>query len=61
MHCSICAVYNLYDFHPCDLVVFIESFTLFNLINTLLRIIISGVSSILLIIAIDKLIYRRKQ
>lgn len=42
------------------LLFFIESFTLFNLINTLLRIIISGVSSILLIIAIDKLIYRRK-
>lgn len=42
------------------LLFFIESFTMFNLINTLLRIIISGVSSILLIIAIDKLIYRRK-
>ncbi|QRX63499.1 rod shape-determining protein MreD [Dysgonomonadaceae bacterium zrk40] len=42
------------------LLFFIESFTLFNLVNTLLRIIISGVSSILLIIAIDKLIYRRK-
>jgi len=39
---------------------FIESFTLFNLVNTLLRIITSAMSSILLIIAIDTLIYRRK-
>ena len=42
------------------LLYFIESFTLFNLGNTLLRIITSGVSSILLIIAIDSIIYRRK-
>lgn len=42
------------------LLFFIESFTLFNLVNTLLRIIISAVSSIILIIALDMLIYRRK-
>lgn len=42
------------------LLYFIESFTLFNLVNTLLRIITSAVSSILLIIAIDSVIYRRK-
>ncbi len=42
------------------LLFFIESFTLFNLINTLLRIVTSTVSSILLIIAFDTLIYRKK-
>ncbi len=43
------------------LLFFIESFTLFNLVNTLLRIITSAVSSILLIIALDTLIHRRKR
>lgn len=38
----------------------IEAFTLFNLVNTLLRIVTSGVTSILLIIALDSIIYRRK-
>lgn len=39
---------------------FIESFTLFNLMNTLLRIAASSFISILLIIALDSFIFRRK-
>lgn len=43
------------------LLFFIESFTLFNLMNTLLRIASSSFISILLIIALDSLIFRRKR
>lgn len=39
---------------------FIESFTLFNLVNTLIRIITSSVVSILIVLATDSLIYRNK-
>lgn len=39
---------------------FIESFTLFNLVNTLIRIISSSFISILIIISLDVLIYRKK-
>lgn len=42
------------------LLFFIESFSLFNLLDTLLRIAVSGVSSVLMIIGLDLLIYRRK-
>ena len=42
------------------LLFFIESFTLFNLTNTLLRIVSSTAVSILLIIAMDSLIYKEK-
>lgn len=42
------------------LLFFIESFTLFNLKNTLLRIGTSSLVTIPLIIALDSLIYRRK-
>ncbi|MDR2816242.1 MAG: rod shape-determining protein MreD [Proteiniphilum sp.] len=42
------------------LLLFIESFTLFNLKNTLLRIVTSSVVSIPLIIALDSLMFRRK-
>jgi rod shape-determining protein MreD len=42
------------------LLFFIESFTLFNLVNTLLRIVTSTVFSIVLIVAIDGLMYREK-
>jgi rod shape-determining protein MreD len=42
------------------LLFFIESFTLFNLVNTLLRIASSAVFSIVLIIAIDSLMYKEK-
>lgn len=42
------------------LLFFIESFTLFNLMNTLLRIAASSFISILLVIALDSLIFRRK-
>lgn len=43
------------------LLFFIESFTLFNLTSTLLRIVSSSLISILLIVAIDSLMYKRKQ
>ena len=43
------------------LLFFIESFTLFNLINTVLRIVSSFVISFTLIIAIDSLMYREKK
>lgn len=42
------------------LLFFIESFTLFNLKNTLLRIVSGSVVSISLIIVLDSLIFRRK-
>lgn len=42
------------------LLFFIESFTLFNLRNTLLRIATSSVVSIPLIIALDSIMFRRK-
>lgn len=42
------------------LLFFIESFTLFNLKNTLLRIVTSSIVTIPLIIALDSLIMRRK-
>ena len=42
------------------LLFFIESFTLFNLKNTLLRIVMSSVVSIPLIIALDSVMFRRK-
>lgn len=42
------------------LLFFIESFTLFNLLNTLNRIIASSVISIIMILALDSLIYRKK-
>jgi rod shape-determining protein MreD len=42
------------------LLFFIESFTLFNLVNTLLRIVSSTIISIALIIAIDGLMYNEK-
>lgn len=42
------------------LLFFIESFTLFNLKNTLLRIVTSSIVTIPLIIGFDSLIFRRK-
>jgi hypothetical protein len=39
---------------------FIESFTLFNLMTTFLRIVTSAAITILLIITMDSLMYRRK-
>ncbi len=42
------------------LLFFIESFTLFNLVNTLLRIVTSAVVSVILILALDSLIYKKK-
>lgn len=42
------------------LLFFIESFTLFNLSNTIIRIITSSFISILIILALDSLIYRKK-
>lgn len=42
------------------LLFFIESFTLFNLTNTLWRIVTSSLVSIPLIIALDSLLFRRK-
>ncbi len=42
------------------LLFFIESFTLFNLKNTLLRIVTSSLVTIPLIIAMDSLLFRRK-
>lgn len=42
------------------LLFFIESFTLFNLKNTLLRIVMSSVVTIPLIIALDSVMFRRK-
>jgi len=42
------------------LLFFIESFTLFNLMSTLLRIITSAAITIVLIIAMDSLLYKRK-
>jgi rod shape-determining protein MreD len=42
------------------LLFFIESFTLFNLLNTVIRIISSSIISILLILALDGLTYRKK-
>lgn len=39
---------------------FIESFTFFNLLNTLLRIVFSSALTLLLIFAIDSLMYRKK-
>ncbi len=38
----------------------IESFTLFNILNTIIRIIASSLISILLILALDSLIFRKK-
>lgn len=38
----------------------IDSFTLFNLLNIIIRILVSSVISILLILALDSLIYRKK-
>jgi rod shape-determining protein MreD len=43
------------------LLFFIESFTLFNLKSTLLRIVTSAAITILLIVAMDSLLYKRKQ
>jgi len=43
------------------LLFFIESFTLFNLTSTLLRMITSSVITILLIVTLDSLFYKRKQ
>jgi len=43
------------------LLFFIESFTLFNLMSTLLRIVASAIISLLLIIALDSFIYKRKR
>ncbi|MBK5194982.1 MAG: rod shape-determining protein MreD [Proteiniphilum sp.] len=43
------------------LLFFIESFTLFNLKSTLLRIVTSAAITILLIITMDSLMYKRKQ
>lgn len=42
------------------LLFFIESFTLFNAVDTFLRIIASSIVSILIIISMDGLIYRKK-
>lgn len=42
------------------LLFFIESFTLFNLLNTVVRIVSSSVISIILILALDSLIYSKK-
>lgn len=42
------------------LLFFIESFTLFNLSNTIIRIITSSFISILIILALDSLIYKKK-
>lgn len=42
------------------LLFFIESFTFFNLLNTVLRILASSALTILIIIALDSLIYRKK-
>ncbi len=43
------------------LLFFIESFTLFNLTSTLLRMITSSVITILLIVTLDSLFYKRRQ
>ncbi|MDD2245874.1 MULTISPECIES: rod shape-determining protein MreD [Proteiniphilum] len=43
-----------------SLIFLIESFTLFNLAGTLLRILSSSVASILLIIALDSLMFRKR-
>jgi len=42
------------------LLFFIESFTLFNLVNTLLRIVSSALISVILILALDSLMYKKK-
>lgn len=42
------------------LLFFIESFTLFNLVNTLLRIVTSSLVSVVLILALDSLMYKKK-
>ncbi len=42
------------------LLFFIESFTLFNLVNTLLRIVSSALISVILILAFDSLMYKKK-
>lgn len=42
------------------LLFFIESFTLFNLTNTLLRIVTSSLISVILILALDSLMYKKK-
>lgn len=42
------------------LLFFIESFTLFNLVNTLLRIVTSVIVSVALILAVDSLMYKKK-
>ena len=42
------------------LLFFIESFTLFNAVDTLIRIVSSSLISILIIISLDVLIYRKK-
>jgi hypothetical protein len=39
---------------------FIESFTMFNAVNTIMRVIASSLVSILIIISLDVLIYRKK-
>ena len=42
------------------LLFFIESFTLFNLMNTLLRIVSSSLISVVLILALDSLMYKKE-
>ena len=42
------------------LLFFIESFTLFNLMNTVLRIVSSTIISVILILALDSLMYKKK-
>ncbi len=42
------------------LLFFIESFTLFNLVNTLLRVVTSVIVSVALILAMDSLTYKKK-
>ena len=42
------------------LLFFIESFTLFNLSNTVLRIVTSSVISVILILALDSLMYKKQ-
>lgn len=42
------------------LLFFIESFTLFNLANTLLRVVTSAVISVILLLALDSLMYKKK-
>ncbi len=42
------------------LLFFIESFTLFNLVNTLLRVVTSTIVSVALVLAVDSLMYKKK-